>query len=76
MLQLLMFLRALLSWVMPEEDNVISDFVFTATEPLIIPVRNLLERFELVRALPFDISFFVVFILLVILQNVLPAVSM
>jgi len=74
-LQILMFLRAALSWIMPDDDNVLSEFVFTATEPLIAPVRGLLERFEFVRGLPFDLSFFVTFILLVLVQNALPTVA-
>lgn len=74
-LQVLMFLRALLSWVMPDDDNMITDFIYAATEPIIAPVRGLLDRFEFVRAMPFDISFFVTFIILVILQNALPTVS-
>lgn len=74
-MQLLMFLRALLTWVMPDDDNAIIDFIFTATEPLIAPVRGFLDRFEFVRSLPFDISFFVTFILIVIIQNALPVIS-
>mgnify|MGYP000858906007 FL=1 len=74
-LQMLMFLRAALSWLMPDDDNVLSEFVYTATEPIIAPVRGLLEHFEFVRGLPFDLSFFVTFLILVILQNALPTVA-
>lgn len=74
-LQLLMFLRALFSWVMPDDDNMIANFLYAVTEPIIAPVRGFLERFELVRALPFDISFFATFLLVVILQNALPTVA-
>lgn len=72
-LQLFMFVRAILSWVMPEEDNALIRFVNSVTEPVIYPVRALLDRIEAIRNLPFDISFMVTFILLVILQYILPA---
>ncbi len=72
-LQLFMFVRAILSWIMPEEDNALIRFVNSVTEPVIYPVRTLLDRIEAVRNMPFDISFMVTFILLVILQYILPA---
>ncbi|MFY9380557.1 MAG: YggT family protein [Acutalibacteraceae bacterium] len=74
-LQILMFLRAAFSWIMPDDDNMFSEFIYTATEPIIAPVRGFLERFDFVRGLPFDISFFVTFMILVILQNALPTVA-
>ena len=69
-----MFARAIMSWVMPEEDNNLVRFITIVTDPIIIPVRMILERFEFVRNLPIDISFMVAFILLVVIQNLLPAV--
>lgn len=71
-LQLFMFIRAILSWVMPDEDNAIIRFVNAITEPIIYPVRTLINRIESVRNLPFDISFMITFLLLVILQYILP----
>lgn len=73
-LQVLMFLRALLSWIMPDGDNMLTDFIYYATEPMIAPVREFLERFDFVQSLPFDLSFFVTFLILVIVQNVLSTV--
>lgn len=67
-----MFVRAILSWIMPEEDNVLIRFVHMVTEPVIFPVRALLNRIEAVRNMPFDMSFMVTFILLVIIQYILP----
>ena len=73
-LQVVMFARAIMSWIMPEEDNNLVRFITIVTDPIIIPVRMILERFEFVRNLPIDISFMVAFILLVVIQNLLPAV--
>lgn len=73
-LQLLMFVRAILSWIMPDDDNMLTTFVESVTEPVIIPVRMLLERFEFIRNMPIDISFFVAFMLLTVVQMLLPQV--
>lgn len=59
---------------MADEDNAFIRFVNAVTDPIIIPVRMLLEKFEFVRNMPIDISFFVAYILLVIVQNILPTV--
>lgn len=69
--QLLMFVRALLSWFPIDDDNPILQFTTAATEPFIIPVRALLDRFELFASSPVDISFFVTFLLLSLLQSIL-----
>lgn len=73
-LQILMFARVIMSWLMPDEDNMLSRFVYTVTDPIIIPVRMILEKFDFVRNMPIDISFFVAYIILVVVQSVLPTV--
>lgn len=55
---ILMFIRALLSWLPISEDSVIPNFVYFITEPVITPVRMLLERSDFVRDAPIDISYF------------------
>ena len=45
-LQLLMMLRAVISWLPVDEDSNLVTFLYTMTEPLIMPVRALLSRFE------------------------------
>lgn len=73
-MQMLMFARAIMSWIMAEEDNAFIRFVTAVTDPIIIPVRMLLEKFEFIRNMPIDISFFVAYIILVVIQNILPSV--
>ncbi len=70
-LQLLMFIRAILSWIPMMEENTFTIFVYQITETVIYPVRCILDRFELFATLPIDISFFVTFVLLSVLQTVL-----
>lgn len=73
-LQILMFARVIMSWLMPDEDNMLSRFVYTVTDPIIIPVRMVLEKIDFIRNMPIDISFFVAYIILVIVQSILPTV--
>ena len=70
-LQLLMFIRAILSWIPLMEENAFTIFVYQITETVIYPVRCILDRFEFIAALPIDLSFFVTFVLLSVLQTVL-----
>lgn len=67
-----MFVRAILSWIMPEEENTLVRFINAVTDPIIYPVKVMLDKIEAVRNMPFDLSFLVTFILLVILQYILP----
>ncbi len=75
-LQFAMFLRAILSWFLPGNDNAVTEFLYTITEPVIMPVRTVLEKIEAIRDLPIDISFFVTYLLLILLQYLLPTVRM
>ena len=72
-IQTLMFIRAILSWLPMLGENSITDFIYQVTEVVIYPVRCILERFEIFTSLPLDLSFFVTFILLSILQTALMA---
>ena len=70
-IQTLMFIRAILSWLPMLEENSITDFIYQVTEVVIYPVRCILERFPAVASMPLDLSFFVTFILLSVLQTAL-----
>ena len=62
---LLMFVRVVLSWIMPDAEGGIVDFVYLMTEPIVQPVRAVLYRFfPSVQDFPIDIAFFVTTVLL------------
>lgn len=67
----MMFARAIFSFFPMSDDNPIEDILYAITEPFIIPVRALLDRFESVRNLPIDISFFITYIILNIVTDLL-----
>ena len=60
---LCLLVRAICSWIASFRESVIYEFTYTITEPVLLPIRNLLMRFEWVRNFPLDISFLVVLIL-------------
>ncbi len=70
-LQLLMFARAIISWLPIDEDSSIPAFLHAVTEPFILPVRAILDRFEFFASSPIDLSFFITFLLLSALQSLL-----
>ena len=65
---LLFIISAVLSWL-PDIDNAFTDFVFSVTEPVLAPIRDLFDRLGMSSALPIDLSFLVVMILLSIVLN-------
>ena len=70
-LEVLMLIRAVLSWFPVDDDAPLVNFVYAMTEPVILPVRIILERFDAVRNLPIDLPFFVAFIILSCVQMML-----
>ncbi len=64
-----MFLRAILSWLPLDDGNPVEDFLYAVTEPLIYPVRCVLERFDFVAEFPIDIPFFVTMVILSLLSG-------
>lgn len=67
-LELLMLGRAILSWFPLDEDNPLVQFLYWITEPVIYPMRVLLDKFDLFQGLPIDMAFFCTFILINILS--------
>lgn len=70
LLQVAMLVRAVMSWF-PMGENLISNVVYTITEPVIIPVRRILDRFESVKNFPIDMAFFITFMIISIISTVL-----
>lgn len=68
----MMLIRAVTSWLPIDEEGVLVRFIYVCTEPFIVPVRALLEKLNLFQNIPIDISFFVTFMLMSIIQLILP----
>ena len=72
---LAMFVQAILSWFV-SEDNVVMAVLSVITAPIVLPVRALLSRIPALQRIPIDLSFLVAFLLLVLVMNALPPVSL
>lgn len=70
-LEIAMFIRAVLSWLPGLEDSSFGDLVYAITEPVIIPIRALCDRFGWFRNFPIDIPFMITYLLLFIAQGLL-----
>ena len=78
-LQFLMMARAIMSWFIQDDDSPsrIYDILYYATEPVIYPVRRLLHKIGLAGdGMMIDISFLVTYIILWVVQMMLPVVSL
>ena len=71
--QLLMIVRAVSSWIPDIRDNAFTNFIYAVTEPVITPVRAIMERFNIMKGLPIDMSFMITYFLLFAIQMMLPA---
>ncbi len=70
----LMLMRAVFSWLPVDDEMGAVNFVYSVTEPVILPFRLVLERSEFVASLPIDVPFFAAFFSIGIIQTFLPAV--
>ena len=68
---LAMLIRALLSWMPLDEDSKIALFFYSITEPLIIPVRVLCDRFHWFEGSPLDVPYLITSMLLAVLSTLL-----
>lgn len=69
-----MLLRAILSFFMTDEDSKLSALTYAVTEPFIVPVRMLFEKFGWFEGMPIDVAFFVTCILIEMIRITLSAI--
>ena len=55
-IQIMLFLRAILSWFLQEEESGFMFILVGLTEPVLMPFRALLQRSEKMRSIPIDFS--------------------
>ena len=64
-------IRVVLFWIPLDENNKIDAFFYAITEPVIMPMRLLLDRFESIRILPIDIPLLITAVIISILSTIL-----
>lgn len=67
---LLLLVRAVCSWVPSFRESAVYRLSYTATEPILRPIRDLLYNIEWVRRCPIDLSFLVVILIVNVLSGV------
>ena len=68
-LNMLLFIRALLSWVNPDPYNPIVQFIYQLTEPILLPFRRFVPPVGML-----DISFIVAIIALQLVRSIVLSV--
>ena len=63
-LSLAMFVRAILSWFTMGEQTRIGTFMYVVTEPVIMPIRALCNRFGWFQGIPLDMPFLITMVIL------------
>ncbi len=58
---LLLFARAIMSWFVRDLSHPIADFIYSFTEPILLPMRNLFDRLG-INMMGLDLSFLATFI--------------
>lgn len=63
--------RVIISWIPVNRDSRIIQYLYTITEPILGPIRSLIEKSAFGRNMMFDISPIVAFLLIGIIRNII-----
>lgn len=74
LMQFLLMIRAILSWFPFDDSSPLVLFVSVVTEPIILPVRQMLDKVRFFAELPIDLSLFITYLLLTFISLLLPQV--
>ena len=67
-LDLAMLLRAIFSWIDPEQSNRFSVFLYMVTEPIIMPIRKLCYKMNRFQGTPLDVPFLITIVIIMVVQ--------
>ena len=74
-LEILLFIRAIISWIPGSENNKFSEIIINITEPLLLPFRELVSRSAIGEGFFLDISFIVVLLILEMCRRFLESLT-
>ncbi len=66
--EILMFCRAIVSWLPVNEDSALVRFLVGTTEIFITPVRVLFDKFGWFEGFPLDMPFFFTFMVIILIR--------
>ncbi len=67
--ELLFVVRAIISWFPMMQTGVLMNFVYSVTEPVLAPIRNVLQKIPFLQGFPLDFSVLVAFLLIDIFRT-------
>ena len=70
-IEVMLFLRAIMSWFLNEEESGFMFVLVGLTEPILIPFRALLSRSERMQSIPIDFSLTFAMITVILVQTLL-----
>lgn len=63
--------RVVISWIPVQKDNKLISFLYMVTEPILAPIRGMIERSSFGKNLMFDISPIIAFLLIGLIRNII-----
>lgn len=69
--ELLFIVRAIISWFPMMQTGAVMNFLYSVTEPILAPIRNVLQKIPFLQGLPLDFSVLVAFLLIDILRTII-----
>lgn len=70
-LETLIFLRIIFSWLPIKKENLLLQFLFMVTEPILAPIRNLIARSSFGRNMMLDFSPILAYLLLGFVKKII-----
>lgn len=70
---LALFARVIIG-MFSDGGGIFASFVYTVTEPILIPIRRRLDKIEMLQDIPLDLSVLVALLILMLLTFLLPSV--
>jgi YggT family protein len=70
-IEILILIRVFLSWLPVPKEHRLVDLLYQVTEPILAPIRNLIQRSSFGRNMMFDFSPIIAFLLIGLLQNII-----
>ncbi len=69
-IEILIFVRIILSWIRLKE-NALVVFVYSVTEPILAPIRNMISRSSFGKNMMFDFSPIIAYVLLGVIKQII-----
>ena len=63
--------RVIISWVPVQKENKLVTFLYQVTEPILAPIRSMVERSSFGKNMMFDVSPIIAFLLIGLIRNII-----